>query len=196
MLRVRSRIRKRHLVRTKRPFVRRAVDRLGAGPPLRRTEHDHRPARTFRIAPLARLRLNSPNVLDDRIERCRHGLVHDRGFMAHDVVRRPSVSAQQLIQFFARNAREDGGIGDFVAVKMEDGQHRPISGGVEELVRVPRRRERSGLCLAVANDTGHGKIRIVENGAKGMAQRVAELAPFVDGARALGRGVAWNAAGK
>src|SRR5260221_9311313 len=122
--------------------------------------------------------------------------MHGCRFIPRDIVRRPSVSAQELIQFLARDAREEGGIRDFVAVKMEDGQYRAIGGGVEELVRVPRRCEGSGLCLSVADDTGDRKIRIVENGAEGMAQGVAEFAPFVDGARALGRGVAWNAAGK
>ena len=42
----------------------------------------------------------------------------------------------------------------------------------------------------------HDQVGIVERGAIGMHQRVAELAAFVDRARRFRRGVARNAAGK
>jgi hypothetical protein len=54
----------------------------------------------------------------------------------------------------------------------------------------------SGLRLAVADDAGDDEIRVVEHRAERMAQRVAELAALVDRARALGRGVAGDAARK
>ena len=47
--------------------------------------------------------------------------------------------------------------------------------------------------LAIADDAGHDQIRIVENCAKGMAQRITQLTPFVDRARTLRRRMAWYA---
>ncbi|MGY4458208.1 hypothetical protein ACVWYI_002168 [Bradyrhizobium sp. LB13.1] len=79
---------------------------------------------------------------------------------------------------------------------MQDRQHRAVMGGIEELVGVPGRRERAGLGLAVANDTGDDQVGIVEGRAVGMHQRVTELAAFMDRARRFRRRVAGNAAGE
>ncbi|MGY4362179.1 hypothetical protein ACVW0J_008672 [Bradyrhizobium sp. i1.7.7] len=69
-------------------------------------------------------------------------------------------------------------------------------GGIEELVRVPGRRERAGFRLAIADDAGDDQVGIVECGAIGMHQRVAEFAAFVDRAWRFRRRVARNAAGE
>ena len=61
---------------------------------------------------------------------------------------------------------------------------------------MPGRRQRPGLGLAVADDAGDDQIGIVEGGAIGVDERVAEFAALVDRARRLRRGVARNAAGK
>ena len=61
---------------------------------------------------------------------------------------------------------------------------------------MPGRRERAGLGLAVADDAGDDQVGIVECGAIGVHQRVAELAALVDRARRFRRGMARNAAGK
>ena len=55
---------------------------------------------------------------------------------------------------------------------------------------MPARRERPGLGLAVADDAADEQVRVVEGGAVGVRERVAELAALVDRARRLGRGVA------
>jgi hypothetical protein len=57
---------------------------------------------------------------------------------------------------------------------------------------VPGRGERSGFGLAVADDAGNDQARIVEHRAERMAERVAELAAFVNRTRALGRRVTRN----
>src|ERR1017187_10270434 len=67
---------------------------------------------------------------------------------------------------------------------------------VADLVGLPRRGQRSRFGLTVANDTGDGEIGTVENGPEGVAQRVAQLAAFVDRSRTFRRGMAGNAAGK
>ena len=61
---------------------------------------------------------------------------------------------------------------------------------------MPARRERACLRLAVADDAGDEEIRVVERGAEGVHERVAELAALVDRARRLGRDVARDPAGE
>ena len=66
----------RHLVRAKGALDRHAIDELRTGPALGRVEHDHRPARPRGVAMLARVVLNALDLLDDRVERRGHRLVH------------------------------------------------------------------------------------------------------------------------
>ena len=61
---------------------------------------------------------------------------------------------------------------------------------------MPARRERARLGLTVAHDARDDEIGIVERGAERVADRVPELAAFVDGARRLGRDVTRHTAGK
>ena len=49
---------------------------------------------------------------------------------------------------------------------------------------MPGRRERPGLRFAVADDARDDQLGVVERRAEGMAQRIAELAAFVDRSRA------------
>ena len=61
---------------------------------------------------------------------------------------------------------------------------------------MPGRGQRPGLGLAVTHHTGHDKLGIIERGAEGVAQGVAEFAAFMDRSRRAGGHVAGNAAGK
>ncbi len=61
---------------------------------------------------------------------------------------------------------------------------------------MPACRQRSGLCLAIADNTGDDQIRIVERGAIGVREGIAKLAALVDGARRFGCDVTWNSARK
>ena len=63
---------------------------------------------------------------------------------------------------------QDGGIGDLVAVEVQDRQNRAVGGRIQELVRVPARRQRPGFRLAVADDTGDNQVGIVEGGSVGV----------------------------
>ena len=110
--------------------------------------------------------------------------------MTLDEIRRPAVAAKELLELFAANAGEQGGIGNLVAVQMQNRQHGSVGGGIQKLVGMPGGGKRSGFRLAVANDAGDDEIGIVERRAERMAQRIAELAAFVDRARALRRHVA------
>jgi len=91
--------------------------------------------------------------------------VHDVRLMAFDEMRRVSVATHQLIEFLVADAGKHGGIGDLVAVEMQDGQDGAIPHRVQELVGMPACRQRSGFGLTVADNTGDDKIRVVKRGA-------------------------------
>ena len=79
---------------------------------------------------------------------------------------------------------------------MQDRQHHAVLGGVGELVGMPARGQRPGLGLAVADDRCDEQVRVVERGAVGVRERVAELAALVDRARRLRSDVRRDAAGE
>ena len=112
-----------------------------------------------------------------------------------DKIRCPSVAAEELFQFIAGDAGEDGGVGNLVPVEMEDRKYRSVGRRIEKFVGMPRRGKWSGFRLAIADDARDHETRIVEGRAERMAERIAELAAFVDRARALGRYVTGNASG-
>ena len=91
---------------------------------------------------------------------------------------------------------EHGRVRDLVAVQVQDRQHRAVGLRVQELVRVPARGERARLGLAVAHHARDEEVGVVERGAVGVGERVAELAAFVDRAGRLRRDVARDAAGE
>ncbi len=94
------------------------------------------------------------------------------------------------------DAGEDGGVGDLVAVQVQDGQHRAVGLRVYELVELPAGGERAGLGLAVAHYAGGDEPGVIGDGAEGVREAVAQLAALVDGARGLGRDVRRDAAGE
>ena len=146
-----------------------------------------------RLDPRAALDLGSR---DDLIERGGHQLVHRRRVRALHEARRVAVALEQRAQLLLGNPREHGRVGDLVAVQMQHRQHGAVARRVEELVRVPARRQRTRLRLAVADHAAGQQVGIVEHGAVGVHERVAELAALVDRARRLGGDVAGDAAGE
>jgi hypothetical protein len=122
--------------------------------------------------------------------------VHGHGLVALDEVGNPSAAAHELLQLLSLDAGEDGRVADLEAVEVQDRQHRAVAGGIQELVGMPGGGQRAGLRLAVADHAGDDQGRIVEHRPEGMAERIAQLAAFVDRARAIRGGVAGNAAGK
>src|SRR4028118_1524234 len=76
-------------------------------------------------------------------------------------------------------ARQRRGVGDLVAVELQDRDDGAVPRRVDQLVDVPAGGERAGLGLAVADDAEDGEVGVVESGAIGVQQRVAELAALV-----------------
>ena len=173
-----------------------AVDLLGARPALGRAQDDHRPARARREAIPARVALDAPDLFGHRVEGGRHELMHRPGVVPLHEVGGVAVAAEEVLQLLVADAGEHAGVGDLVAVQMEDRQDHSVGHGVQELVRMPAGRQRPGLRFAVAHDAGHGEVRVVEGGSKRVRERVPELTALVDRARGLRRDVAGNAAGK
>ncbi len=58
---------------------------------------------------------------------------------------------------------------------------------------MPRGCERAGFGFTVSHDAGHDEIRIVEGGAIGVRESIAQLPALVDRARSFGRGMAGDA---
>ena len=94
------------------------------------------------------------------------------------------------------HAGEDGGIGDFEAVEVQNGQHGTIGDGVHEFIAVPRGRQRAGLRLTIAHHAGGNEVRIIRHGTEGVGQRIAQLTALMDGAGSLRRYMTGDAAGE
>ena len=193
------RVGQRHLVSAPGVLDRLAVDHGGTGPALRRAQDDHRPARPLGVA-RGRPGLDAGDLVQHRVERLRHPLVHQERVLAveatGDDVGRVAIAAHEVEQLALRDPGEDRRVGDLVTVQVQDRQHHAILQRIDELVRVPARRERSGLRLAVSDHRRNEQVGVVERGAVGVTERVAELAALVDRAGRLRRGVTRDATGE
>src|SRR3984893_12971603 len=63
---------------------------------------------------------------------------------------------------------------------MQNREHGTVGARVQELVGMPRRRERPGFRFAIADHASDEQIRVVEYGAERVAERVPELAALMD----------------
>ncbi len=107
-----------------------------------------------------------------------------------------AVALHEFEEFFFGDAGQDRRVGDLVAVQVQDGQDDAVAVGVEEFVGVPAGGQWAGFGLAVSDDAGDDQAGVVEGGAVGVGEGVAEFAAFVDGAGGLGGDVAGDAAGE
>jgi len=155
----------------------RCLDLLRSSPPFRRMQDDHRPPRSRTKAVASGLGLNRRNVVEHRVERRGHARMHICGVVTFDEERRVAITSKQIAQLFVRHARQNRRIRDLPTVQVQIREHGAVLDRVQELVGVPARAQWTRLGLPVADDAGHGKIRIVVGRAVGMRERVAELAP-------------------
>jgi hypothetical protein len=186
----------RNLVRAVAALHPVAVDDLGPGPALGRPEDDHRPPRPTGKAAAPRPVLDGADLVERGVEGIGHPTVHGQRFVALDEVRLVAVADEQVRELFVAHARQQRRVGDLVAVEVQDRQHSPVAGRVEEFVRVPARGQRPRLRLAVAHHAAHDEVRVVVGRTVGVHHRVAQLAALVDRAGRLRRDVAGNASRK
>ena len=59
--------------------------------------------------------------------------MHHKRVIAFDEIRFVAISDQQRLQFFVRNAREDGRIRDLVAVEVQHRQDSPIANRIQRI---------------------------------------------------------------
>ena len=200
MGRVVSDIGHRNLVRAPAVLDRHAVDLPRTGPALGCPQDDHRPAGTPGVLALAGPALDLLDLVQCLVERCREAFVHMLGRFSVEAAgndeRSVAVALEERDELVLGNPREHRRIGDLVAVQVQDRQHGAVGGRIQELVRVPARRQRPGLGLAVADDARDEQVRVVEGGAVGVRERVPELASLVDRARRLRSDVARDSTGK
>ena len=126
----------------------------------------------------------------------RHQPVHLFRLFALDEERRPAAAPEEACEFLVLDAGEDCRVADLEAVEVQDRQNRSVRDRVEEFVGLPGGRQGTRFGFPVADDAGDNEPRIVERGAKGVAQRISEFAALVDGAGRRRRDMARNAARK
>lgn len=186
----------RNLMGTPEAFKIVAFNFSRGGPAFGRTEDNHWPFRAKHLSRLAGLFLIFEDFLDTHFESACHCLMHAFEIVAFDKVWGPAVAEHQRAQLFFGDTGKDGGVVDFVAVEMEDGQDGTVGDGVEEFVGVPARGQRTRLGFTIT-DNGQGDgVGMVEDGTKGMGDGVAEFTTFVNTPRCLWCHVAANTTGK
>ena len=186
----------RYLMRTPRPFDLVALDLLGSGPALGRSQDDHRPERTNTVFRCAGGLLMLAYLVDGPLQYLCHSLVHLDRIAAFDEIRRVTIPDEQGLELLMTDPRQNRGVGDLVAVQIQDRQHGAVPSRVDELVGMPGGGQRSGLGFAVADDAGHDQIGIVECHSVGVRQAVAKLSALVDRTRRLRGHVAADVTGK
>ena len=122
--------------------------------------------------------------------------MHLHGIGALDKIGLPPAALEEALNFLVGDAGKYRGVADLKAVEVEDRQNRAIACGIQKLVAVPSGCQRAGFRLAVTHHAGRNQVRIVEHGAKGMGQGIAQLAAFIDGTGGLRGNVAGNATGE
>ena len=147
---------------------RQSVHLLGACPALGGAQHDHGPAGTLGLTALSRLSLDALDLTDRRVENGCHLLVHGHGVAALHKVGLPAAAEEEALHLLVAHAGEDGGIGDLEAVEVQNGQHRAVGNGIDELVAVPRGGQRAGFRLAVAHHAGGDQRGVIRHGAEGV----------------------------
>src|SRR5215471_14763439 len=105
--------------------------------------------------------------------------MHRLRFITLDEMGRIPVAAEQVIQFLVTDPSEDAGIGNLVAVEMEDRQDYPVRCWVQKFIGMPARRQRPGLRLTVTNDASDDQIGVVEGRSVGVRDGITELPAFV-----------------
>src|SRR4029077_10386094 len=119
------------------------------GPALRRSQHDHRPSGALDDAPRPSVR---PDVLDFRHDRVDHAgqlTVNHLWLASFHEVRLIAHAFEELLQLVLRDSRQKTGVGNLVAIQMENGEHTTITGRIQKLIAVPAGGQWARLRLAV-----------------------------------------------
>ncbi len=101
----------------------------------------------------------------------------------------------QLNQLLVRQTRFDRRPGNLVAIEVQDRQHGTVPTRVEKVHTFPAAFQRTGFSFPITYDAGHQQVGIVEDSAKGVHQRIAQLSAFMQGVGCVRAAMAGDAAG-
>ena len=96
--------------------------------------------------------------------------MHDDRIIALDKMRVVPIAAHQFGELLAADACQHRRVGDLETVQMQDRQHHAITCRIQEFIRVPTGRERSGFSFAIANYASDDQVGIVKRGTIGVRQ--------------------------
>ena len=137
------------------------------------------------------------NGLDLRrclIQSAGHLLVHQRRVGSFHEIRFIAVAGEEVFQLFVGQTRQYGGAGNFVSVQVQDGEYGTVARWIQKLIGVPTRSQWAGFGLSIAHDATGQQVRVIENRAIGVQQRITKLATFVNRPGSFGRDMAGNSA--
>jgi hypothetical protein len=117
---------------------------------------------------------------DRLLQRGRHVPMHRGGIAPFHEKRLVAIADKQRFQFFVADTRENRRIRDLVAVEVQDREHSAVADRIQELVRVPRGRERTRFGFTITDHARHDGVGMIERHPVGMGQAVAEFAAFVN----------------
>src|SRR5438874_5505424 len=83
-----------------------------------------------------------------------------------------AVTGKQGQQFVLAHGAIDGGIGDFIAIQVYDGQYRAGFGRVKKFVAMPGGSGSAGLRFYIADDRGNDRVRVIHSRAKRASQAI------------------------
>lgn len=127
----------RHLMGAERTLYGLAIDHFRACPALGGAQHDHGPLDVVELLTAAGAALDVVDFLNHGVQRVGHLGVHRHRVIALDEVGLPRATLEEVLDFLMGHAAEHGGVGDLVAVQVQDWQHSAVANGVQELVRLP-----------------------------------------------------------
>ena len=163
-----------------RVFNRLPVHHQRAGPAFGRLQNQHRPGRCALLYARPGLLLNSDNFPVRPVHRLPHGRVNLRRVAAAHDTNLVAVAGEQVSQGLVAHAPKQGGAGEFVAIDVQNRQHRPRRSRVEVIIGMPGSSQRTGFGFAIANDAGHQQVGVVEGGSIGMGEAIAQFAPLLN----------------
>ena len=142
-----------HLMGTECVFYFFAVYFFRPGPAFWRTQNNHRPVVWHLKYAISRILLNCQNILICIFQRLRHSLVHSIMLAAFYKIWLPAHAFKEFSQIFIWNTSQNGWVGNFIAIQMQNRQYCPIPCRAQKFVALPCGSQRSCFCLAVTYHT-------------------------------------------
>src|SRR5579884_3390598 len=181
MRRVGSDAGERHLVGSEGSFYRQPILLFWTRPTFWRPQYDGGPTRSIIArASVSCSFLNSAYRSVTSIECCGKCLMDVMRFRTLHEMHVVPVSLDDAAEVFIACTAGHCGAANFIAIQVQNRQDRAITRRVQKRRAFPRARKRTCLCFAVANDSSHEQVWIIEGRAECMGKHVTELTAFMD----------------